>query len=419
MSIPASERRPVHNRSRLTWARRRLDIGWLDLGFGLLYGFRTTTATPEDVESLWARNGDAVCCLSVRTGWDLLLQGLNLPPGSEVLMSAINIPDMARIVRRHGLIPVPVDLAGADLMPQPEELRRKLTPRSRILLVAKLFGTRPDPEELYTLAARHRLLVVEDCAQAFDGIPPSLPESSDAAMYSFGIIKRATALGGALISVRDEALRERMRAIQSRYPLQSSRRYRWRLFQACCWKFLGYRWPYSLLIAALKAAGRDCDAWLKRSGRGFGGPDLIAQLRHRPSRLLTALLARRLARYDRLRSLVQQNLGRTLVRLLGDQPEAAGCSVPKNNFDLFAVQIRNPEDLVSVLRQAGFDASRRGSLTALEPPAEFPDTSPRSARQLLDELVFLPLYPAMPEAEIRRLAEVIASANDLTPTRPG
>lgn len=34
----------------------------------------------------------------------------NFPKGSEILMSAINIPDMVQIVREHGLVPVPVDL---------------------------------------------------------------------------------------------------------------------------------------------------------------------------------------------------------------------------------------------------------------------------------------------------------------------
>lgn len=48
--------------------------------------------------------------LSVRSIWDNFLRNLNLPRGSEVLMTAINIPNMVQIVRFNNLVPVPVDL---------------------------------------------------------------------------------------------------------------------------------------------------------------------------------------------------------------------------------------------------------------------------------------------------------------------
>ena len=57
------------------------------------------------------------CVLFCRfsTGFDLLLQTLKLPAGSEILCSAITIPDMIYLVRHHGLVPVPVDLDVATL----------------------------------------------------------------------------------------------------------------------------------------------------------------------------------------------------------------------------------------------------------------------------------------------------------------
>ena len=42
--------------------------------------------------------------LSVRSGLDLMLQALALPRGSEVLMSAVTIADMAAVVAAHGLV---------------------------------------------------------------------------------------------------------------------------------------------------------------------------------------------------------------------------------------------------------------------------------------------------------------------------
>ena len=111
----------------------------------------------------------ALACLSVRSGLDLLLAALELPAGAEVLYSAITIPDMAQVSREHGLVPVPVDLVGSDLRVDVDSLRRAISPRSRVLVVAHLFGARPDLTEVLAVARDADLFVVEDCAQAWCG----------------------------------------------------------------------------------------------------------------------------------------------------------------------------------------------------------------------------------------------------------
>ncbi len=53
-------------------------------------------------------------------------------------------------------------------------------------------------------AARHGLLLWEDCAQVFTGLGGYLGHPrSDATFFSFGVIKRATALGGGVARIRD------------------------------------------------------------------------------------------------------------------------------------------------------------------------------------------------------------------------
>ena len=151
------------------WVRKRLDIRWSDLGSGLRDCLtrwdRATLA--EDLEDLWSAANDAFACLSVRTGFDLWLKALQLPPGSEVLVSAITIRDMVRIIESHGLVPVPVDLEPDDLSVDVESLERAITPRTRAILVAHLFGTRQNLDPIFEIAQRHELFVAEDCAQAF------------------------------------------------------------------------------------------------------------------------------------------------------------------------------------------------------------------------------------------------------------
>lgn len=101
-------------------------------------------------------------------------------------MSAITIPQMAALVREHGYVPVGVDIDVETLSCDPAAVRRAVTPRTRALVLAALFGARPDVVELARTCRAAGLMFIEDRAQAFSGAaePLGVP---DVAMYSFPI----------------------------------------------------------------------------------------------------------------------------------------------------------------------------------------------------------------------------------------
>ena len=146
-------------------------MGWPDVLFGICrVCFPLKQAGIERfAQGIFADPEHVLACLSVRSGFDLLLGALKLPRGSEVLVSAITIPDMIRIIEHHGLLPVPVDLDPQQVAPGIENWRRAVTPATRAILVAHLFGGRVAMEPILDLAAQKKLLVIEDCAQAYAG----------------------------------------------------------------------------------------------------------------------------------------------------------------------------------------------------------------------------------------------------------
>ena len=84
------------------YARKQLDFTYRDLFAATVHTFRRSdsrSAIVDDLERMWSCEGDAVVALSVRTAFDAYLSVLNLPRGSEVVMTGINIPDMMQIVR--------------------------------------------------------------------------------------------------------------------------------------------------------------------------------------------------------------------------------------------------------------------------------------------------------------------------------
>jgi perosamine synthetase len=64
----------------------------------------------------------------------MTLKVRKFPKGSEVIMTSVNLPDMVRMVKEHGLIPVPLDLDPRTMGPiSVEKMRELVTPKVRKL----------------------------------------------------------------------------------------------------------------------------------------------------------------------------------------------------------------------------------------------------------------------------------------------
>ena len=401
------------------WARMQLDIGWSDLVFGL----RRALSAPDPrelerrIERCWSPAGDAIVCFSVRSGFDLALRALALPPGSEVLFSALNIKGMVEIARRHALVPVPLDLELGRMLPEPAVVERAITPAARALVVAPLFGARADLEPLFAVARRHGLRVFEDCAQAFSGRGYGGHEGADVSLFSFGPLKFATALGGAVLRVRDPALLEAMRELQAAYPVQATRTYAGRLVKFAVLKVVTSRAVLGVLTRALRAAGRDYEDALAESVRGVARLGSEAQIRRRCPAAMLALLERRLLRFEPARFAPRIRAARRLLELLEGVVVCPGAGHPLHHFWAFPILVDDPGAVMHALRHAGFDAATLRRSATVAPPADRPRLDPVVAREALARLLVLPCHAGIPDRELRRLAAVIRRACAAPPIR--
>ncbi|MEM8810525.1 MAG: DegT/DnrJ/EryC1/StrS family aminotransferase [Cyanobacteria bacterium P01_G01_bin.38] len=227
--------------------RKRLDLGWSDLLVGLRYCLQLSNRRTIELrlEQTWASGKDRFICLSVRSGFDALLQALNFEPGDEILVSAVTIRGMTRIIEAHGLVPVPIDLDFTQLAVQPESMAQAVTMRTRAILVAHLFGSRMPMEPIVSFAQAHNLRVIEDCAQAYVGEQYRGHPESDVSLFSFGPIKTATALAGGILQFRDTSLCDAVRECQARWPIQSRLRFLNRILKYSLLMMLSYRATYS------------------------------------------------------------------------------------------------------------------------------------------------------------------------------
>ncbi|MFO0915143.1 MAG: DegT/DnrJ/EryC1/StrS family aminotransferase [Pirellulales bacterium] len=363
------------------------------------------TSALELAQKSWNDDGDFLITLSVRSAFDLLLRALQLPSGSEVLLSALTVPDMVRIVQSHGLVPVPVDTDARGHI-DANSLQHAITGNSRMIVVAHLFGGWTPMDDVRQVAQDHGLIVVEDCAQSFCRVGDSAHPSSDVAMFSFGPIKTATALGGAIVRVKSPALRDRMRELLNSDPIQSRTAFLRRIARFSLLKLLSGRIATALTQGCVEGLGGDFDLWANTAVRGFGTSHLAVQLRRQPSAALLKLLAKRWRSYDFARIERRARLGRQLSRCIGHEHPAS------HTFWVYPIFVSDPIVLRDRLRAAGFDATCQARMTVV--PAGDRSRDPTMASTAWKHVLFLPWYPDLPEYAVDIMASVIASTMEET-----
>jgi perosamine synthetase len=145
----------------------------------------------------------------------LYFQVKKFEKGSEIIFSAVNIPDMVRIVKEHGLIPVPFDVDPRTMEPvDPEALRKLITPKTKAFLGAYVYGIRYDPTPFIKICKESNVDYIEDVAQTYQGTSKwtGHPEAV-MTMFSFGLIKVQATYNGAISVVRDKKLYEQMKQL--------------------------------------------------------------------------------------------------------------------------------------------------------------------------------------------------------------
>jgi perosamine synthetase len=391
------------------WVRTQLKIGWRDLLASLKASNSKLDRQSEllRAETYFSGERDSIATYSVRSGFDLLLQALELKPGDEVLFSALNVRAMIKVVNAMGLVPVPIDLHLETMAPRLDLLEKAITSRSRVFVAAHLFGSRIDLKQVFSFAHSKGLIVVEDCAQAFNGRAYQGSELADVTMYSFGPIKTATALGGGILKVGNPVLRDRMRSIQANYPVQTERQQRKRIV-----KFLGLKAVTSpSVLGAIyryyKARGQDYEDSLANKVRDVAPLSTVEKMRMQCSATLLWMINRRLYAYRQADVADRQKKGELLTSLLADSLRLPGQLNSHHDYWVYPILHSEPKALIKVLRENGFDAADLPRSQHIPAPENRSELEPHAAAGLMRDIVIVPCYASMPEADLRRQAAIL------------
>ncbi|MCC6804435.1 MAG: DegT/DnrJ/EryC1/StrS family aminotransferase [Anaerolineae bacterium] len=189
---------------------RVLDSGWYILG-----------PEVEAFEREFAAYHSVGYAVGVANGTDaieLALRAAGVGRGDEVITVAHTAVPTVCAVERAGASPVLVDIDPTTYTIDPAAVEAAITPRTKAILPVHLYGHPADLNALVGIAQRHKLLLVEDCAQAHGARDNGrlVGTFGDLAAFSFYPTKNLGAYGdGGAVITSDPQLAERLKRLRN------------------------------------------------------------------------------------------------------------------------------------------------------------------------------------------------------------
>ena len=157
----------------------------------------------------------AVALGSCTAALHLALVTLGLQPGDEVIVPAMTFAATANVVIHAGATPVFADVDRSSQCLDPDDVVRRLTPRTRALIPVHFAGRACDMGSLMDIARAHDLRVVEDCAHAIETLwqGQHVGTIGDVGAFSFYVTKNVVTGEGGMLTTTDASQAARAKTL--------------------------------------------------------------------------------------------------------------------------------------------------------------------------------------------------------------
>jgi dTDP-4-amino-4,6-dideoxygalactose transaminase len=130
-----------------------------------------------------------------------------IEPGAEVITTALTFCATVNSIIHAGLKPVLADVDPVTMNIDPQDVERRITPRTRAIIPVHFAGRACQMDELVRIARKHKLRIIEDCAHAIETTWQGKPAGTfgDFGCFSFYVTKNiVTGEGGMILSAAEE-----------------------------------------------------------------------------------------------------------------------------------------------------------------------------------------------------------------------
>lgn len=147
----------------------------------------------------------------------LALEALNIGKDDEVIVPALTYIASVNPIVQVGAKPVFVDSLESSWQVDPEDIKRKITTKTKAIMVVHLYGQSADMDTIMNIAKEHNLLVIEDAAEAFGSLYKGkhVGTFGDVGTFSFFGNKTITCGEGGMVIAKSTDVYERMKHLKN------------------------------------------------------------------------------------------------------------------------------------------------------------------------------------------------------------
>ena len=242
-----------------------IDTGWISSSGQFIDKFEAEFAS-------FTGTKHAITVANGTVALHLILTGLGVGPGDEVLVPAFTYIASVNAIKMCGATPVLTEVNRDNWLIDVQDMETRITCRTKAIMPVHLYSGICDMQMINDIATQNSLLVIEDAAEAFgsklNGIHTG--KMSDAAAFSFFGNKTITTGEGGMVVCKDAGLDSLLRRLKNQGVMASPER----LDQRYWHDIFAYNYRMNNVTAALGLAQ------IERAGNTIKRKQEIAQIYH-------------------------------------------------------------------------------------------------------------------------------------------
>ena len=302
-----------------------------------------------------------------------------IQPGDEVITTPLTFAASSNCVLYCGGTPVFADVDPKTYNIDPEDIRRKITDKTKAIIAVHLAGQPCDMDEIHKIAKEHDLIVIEDGAHALGSVykGKKVGTLSDMTTFSFHPVKPITTGEGGMIVTDNEEFYQKMMLFRSH------------------------------------GITRDENLMTRNDGPWFY-QQLDLGYNYRITDIQCALGCSQMKKLDRFLALRKEIVARYNEAFADCENIVTPYQLPEteSGWQLYIVQVKNCDrrKVFEALREHGIAVNVHYIPVYLHPYYQehgYKDVHCRNAEEVYSHIISLPLYPTLTEEQQQYVIETL------------
>lgn len=167
--------------------------------------------------SEYINTNKAVATANGTSALHMALIACGIKPGDEVIVPPLTFFATVEAVLHQGAIPVFADLDPKTFLIDPDDVRQKITPKTKAVIPVHFFGEPVEIEKIKEICTKNNIRLIEDCAQAHGAEfrDKKVGSFGDANCWSFYATKNMTTGEGGMVTTNDKEIAEKIFALRN------------------------------------------------------------------------------------------------------------------------------------------------------------------------------------------------------------